>query len=59
MEGRQRANDIPARALSLELVLRLSGALLDEARMRFVMEPPLVTEAMIRAKEVIVVDMRP
>jgi hypothetical protein len=29
MEGGQGANDVPARALSLELVWRFSGALLD------------------------------
>jgi hypothetical protein len=30
MEGGQRANDVPARALSLELMWRSSGALLDD-----------------------------
>src|ERR1044072_7810857 len=50
MEGGQRANDVPARAVSLERMWRLSGALLMTARMHSVMEPPLVSEAMICPK---------
>jgi|SRR5258705_7500429 len=47
MEGGQRANDVPARALNLDLMGRLSDALVMTARMRAVMEPLLITEAMI------------